>query len=76
MRSLCRAVLGSLGVSRTRLIQGIVIGAVTVLVIEFTSGGWVSGATARKIAAEQVSAAAVTVLTPICVDKFHAGGLG
>jgi hypothetical protein len=32
--------------------------------------GWVTGATANKLAAEQVSTAVVAVLTPICVEKF------
>jgi hypothetical protein len=59
-----------LGESRTRLIQGIVIGAVAALVIGFSWGGWVTGATANKLAAEQASAAVVTVLAPICVEKF------
>jgi thioesterase domain-containing protein len=59
-----------LGESRTRLIQGIVIGAVAALVIGFSWGGWVTGATANKLAAEQASTAVVAVLTPICVEKF------
>ena len=59
-----------LGESRTRLIQGIVIGAVASMVIGFSWGGWVTGATANKLAAEQASTAVVTVLTPICVEKF------
>src|SRR3984885_4989014 len=59
-----------LGESRTRLIQGIVIGAVASMVIGFSWGGWVTGATANKFAAEQASTAVVTVLAPICVEKF------
>ena len=59
-----------LGELRTRLIQGTVIGAVAALVIGFSWGGWVTGATANKLAAEQASTAVVTVLTPICVEKF------
>ena len=57
------------GESRTRLIQGMVIGAVASMVIGFSWGG-VTGATADKLAAEQASTAVVTVLTPICVEKF------
>ena len=63
-----------LGESRTRLIQGMVIGAVASMVIGFSWGGWVTGATANKLAAEQASAAVVTVLTPICVEKFMQKG--
>jgi thioesterase domain-containing protein len=59
-----------LGESRTRLIQGMLIGAVASMVIGFSWGGWVTGATANKLAAEQASTAVVTVLAPICVEKF------
>ena len=63
-----------LGESRTRLLQGIAIGAVAAMVIGFSWGGWVPGATANKLAAEQASTAVVTVLTPICVEKFMQNG--
>ena len=63
-----------LGESRTRLIQGMVIGAVASMVIGFSWGGWVTGATANKLAADQAGAAVVTVLTPICVEKFMQNG--
>jgi hypothetical protein len=59
-----------LGESRTRLLQGIAIGAVASMAIGFSWGGWVTGGTANKLAADQASAAVVTVLTPICVAKF------
>jgi thioesterase domain-containing protein len=59
-----------LGESRTRLIQGMVIGAVASMVIGFSWGGWVLGSTAHRLAADQASTAVVTVLTPICVEKF------
>ena len=58
------------GESRTRLLQGIAIGAVASMVTGFSFGGWVTGATANKLAAEQASTAVVAVLTPICVEKF------
>ena len=63
-----------LGELRTRLLQGIVIGAVASMVIGFSWGGWVLGSTANKLAAEQASTAVVTVLTPICVEKFMQNG--
>jgi hypothetical protein len=59
-----------LGESRTRLLQGIAIGAIAAMAIGFSWGGWVTGGTANKLASEQVSTAVVAVLTPICVDKF------
>lgn len=58
------------GESRTRLLQGIAIGAVAAMAIGFSWGGWVTSATANRLAAEQASTAVVTVLTPICVEKF------
>ena len=62
------------GESRTRLLQGIAIGAVASMVTGFSFGGWVTGATANKLAADQAGAAVVTVLTPICVEKFMQNG--
>jgi thioesterase domain-containing protein len=47
-----------------------VIGAVASMVIGFSWGGWVLGSTAHRLAADQASTAVVTVLTPICVEKF------
>jgi hypothetical protein len=62
------------GESRTRLIQGMVIGAVASMVIGFSWGGWVTGGTANKLAAEQAGNAVVAVLTPLCVAKFLQDG--
>ena len=59
-----------LGESRTRLLQGIVIGAIASMVIGFSWGGWVLGSTAHRLAADQANTAVVAVLTPICVEKF------
>jgi len=63
-----------LGESRTRLLQGIAIGAVAAMVIGFSWGGWVTGGTANKLASDQASAAVLAVLTPICVAKFLQDG--
>ena len=59
-----------LGESRTRLLQGIAIGAVASMVIGFSWGGWVTGGTAIKLADERANTAVVAALTPICVEKF------
>jgi len=59
-----------LGESRTRLLQGVAIGAVATMVIGFSWGGWVTGGTANKLAAERANTAVVAALTPICVEKF------
>jgi hypothetical protein len=59
------------GDSLTRLLQGAAAGVVATLVIGFTWGGWVTGGTAREKAQKDVSTALVSVLSPICVDKFQ-----
>jgi len=59
-----------LGESRTRLLQGIAIGAVASMVIGFSWGGWMTGGSATKLAAEQADNAVLAALTPICVDNF------
>ena len=58
------------GESRTRLMQGIAIGAVASMVIGFSWGGWMTGGTAHRLAAERADIAVVAALTPICVEKF------
>jgi hypothetical protein len=58
------------GESRTRLLQGIAIGAIASIAIGFSWGGWVTGGTANRLAAEQASTAVVTALTPLCVERF------
>ena len=59
-----------LGELRTRLLQGVAIGAIASMAIGFSWGGWMLGSTANRHAAEQASTAVVAVLTPICVEKF------
>ena len=58
------------GESRTRLLQGIATGAVASMIIGFTWGGWTTGGTANRLAAERADTAVVAALTPICVEKF------
>jgi len=59
------------GESLTRLLQGIVIGAIATLVIGFYWGGWVTGGTAQGMAQRGAKDAVVAALVPICVDKFQ-----
>lgn len=54
-----------------RLGQGIAIGAVATMLIGFSLGGWVTGGTARKMAARDAKDAMIAALAPICVDKFE-----
>ena len=58
------------GELRTCLLQGIAIGAVASMVIGFSWGGWMTGGTAHRLAAERADTAVVAALTPICVEKF------
>ena len=62
------------GESRTRLLQGIAIGAVASVVIGFSWGGWTTSGAANKLAAEQANTAVVAALTPLCVEKFFQSG--
>jgi hypothetical protein len=62
------------GESRTRLLQGIAVGAIATMVVGFYWGGWVTGGTANKLAEQRADSAVVTALTPICVEKFQHTG--
>lgn len=46
-------------------------GAIALAILGFTWGGWVTAKTADAMAKERASAAVVSVLSPICVDKFQ-----
>jgi hypothetical protein len=52
-------------------IWGVVIGAVAISVVGFSSLGWTLGSTAERMAKERAQTAVVAVLAPICVEKFH-----
>ena len=58
------------GQSLSRLLHGAAIGAVASMVIGFSWGGWMTGSTANRLAAEQADTAVVAALTPVCVEKF------
>jgi hypothetical protein len=58
------------GESRTRVLQGIAIGAVASTAIGFSWGGWMTSRDAAKLADEQANTSVVAALTPICVAKF------
>ena len=58
------------GESLTRLLQGAAVGAVASIVIGFSWGGWITGSTANRLAAERADTAVVAALTPVCVEKF------
>ena len=50
-------------------VWGAVGGAVAAIIIGFTWGGWVTGGTARELAATGADAAVVQAFVPLCVLK-------
>ncbi len=50
---------------------GIVGGAIAAIIIGFAWGGWVTGGTARNMAAEMAVVIVVGRLAPICVVQFN-----
>ena len=57
--------------SLTRLLQGIATGAAATMLIGFSFGGWVTSATAWKMAQRDAREATITALAPICVENFR-----
>ena len=53
-----------------RLLQRAAVGVVASMVIGFSWGGWMTGGTANKLAADQADTAVMAALTPVCVEKF------
>jgi hypothetical protein len=49
---------------------GAVVGAVVMMIVGFSWGGWTTNSTAQRMARERADAAVVTVLTPFCVANF------
>jgi hypothetical protein len=52
-------------------VWGAVAGAAAISVIGFSQFGWTLGSTAERMAADRAESAVVSVLTPICVEKFQ-----
>jgi alpha/beta superfamily hydrolase len=50
---------------------GATAGAITLAIVGFNWGGWVSGATSEKFAAQRADAAMVSALAPVCVAQFQ-----
>ena len=48
----------------------IVVGAVGVMILGFSWGGWILGSTAESMAKARADEAVTAVLVPICVEKF------
>jgi hypothetical protein len=60
------------GEARTRVLQGIAIGAVATIAIGFIWGGWVTGGTASGMSATAENTGRMSVLVPMCVAQFTA----
>jgi hypothetical protein len=50
---------------------GAIVGAVAISVIGFSQFGWMLGSTAERMATDRAEGAVVSVLAPICVEKFQ-----
>jgi hypothetical protein len=48
---------------------GAATGAIVLAIVGFTWGGWVTGGSAKEIAAKQSAADLVVALTPYCVER-------
>ena len=49
---------------------GVVCGAVATMIIGFSWGGWTTGGTAERMAADRSNTTLVAALTPSCVASF------
>ncbi len=61
----------SLPVETKPFLWGAAVGALALAAVGFIWGGWVTGATADKLAGARAEAAIVSTLTPICVAQFQ-----
>ena len=52
-------------------VWGAVAGAIAISVVGFSSMGWTLRSTAEHMAADRAESAVVSVLAPICVEKFQ-----
>ena len=50
-------------------LQGAAVGAVALAIVGFSWGGWVTGGTAEKMAADEARLEVIAALVPICVEQ-------
>ena len=50
-------------------LKGAVVGAAALAIVGFTWGGWVTGGTAKEMAADQAKLEVVAALVPICIQQ-------
>jgi pimeloyl-ACP methyl ester carboxylesterase len=51
-------------------IWGVVLGSVATMIVGFSWGGWTTGGTAERMAADRSTTTLVAALTPSCVASF------
>ena len=49
-------------------LYGVAIGAAALAIVGFSWGGWVTGGTAKKMAADQARLEVVAALVPVCIE--------
>jgi alpha/beta superfamily hydrolase len=64
--------LPKLPIETKPFLWGAAAGAVALAIAGFSWGGWVTGATAERLAGARADAAMVAALAPICVRQFQA----
>jgi len=52
-------------------VWGAVAGAAAISFVGFSQFGWILGSTAERMATDRADSAIVSVLAPICVEKFQ-----
>lgn len=50
-------------------LKGAAVGAAALAIVGFTWGGWVTGGTAKQMAADQARLEVVAALVPICIEQ-------
>jgi hypothetical protein len=50
-------------------LKGAAVGAAALAIVGFTWGGWVTGGTAKEMAADQAKLEVVAALVPICLEQ-------
>jgi hypothetical protein len=65
--------LPKLPIETKPFLWGAVAGAITLAIVGFTWGGWMTSTTVERLAGARADAAVVAALTPICVTQFQAG---
>ena len=59
--------------TKALLVWSCAVGAIGVIVVGFTWGGWVTGGTARSMAQAAATSGHDAVVAAICVDRFQNG---